>query len=367
MARTTAEPIAASAPDIWRNTDVAVASARLDLGDAVPARIKLRAGIGCALAVITAMVGALPAFAQTPSWPTKPIRFISPFVSGGAIDLIVRPMQPLYEKALGHPVIIEYRPGAGGSIGAAVVAKERPDGYTLLGTTTGPNAVAQSLFPDLPYHVVKSFSYIAAWGGFPILIAVHGQSPIKTAKDLIDTARAKPGTLTYGTSGVGSVGHLTGVLFGMESKTDLTHVGFKGASDAQRSLMGQEITMLVNTLGAHIAALEPKGPLRALAVTSAQRSPSAPSVPTLRELGMPNVVATNWFMLAGPAGIAPDIVKRLADVTYASMREPAIRQAHDQIGLESLGEMTPAQMTEFVAREAERWAPVVKASGAKPQ
>lgn len=303
-----------------------------------------------------------PAAAQ--SWPVKPVRMIVPFGSGGAIDGIVRPMQALQEKALGQPLIIEYRPGAGGSLGAALVAKERPDGYTLLATTTGPNAVAQSLFPDLPYHVVKSFSYIAAWGGFPILVAVHQQSPIRTVKDLLDAARAKPGALTYGTSGIGSVGHLTGVLLAMESRTDLTHVGYKGASAAQASLMGQQITMLVNTLGAHIAVLEPKGPLRPLAVTSAERSPQVPEVPTLRELGLPNVVVTNWFVLAGPAGMPKEIVNRLAEVTYTTMRDPAVRKAHDMIALESLGELTPAQITEFVAKETARWAPVVKASGA---
>ena len=311
------------------------------------------------------LAGAAPASAQ--AWPVKPIRLISPFVSGGAIDLIVRPMQPFYEKSLGQPVVIEYRPGAGGSIGAAVVAKERPDGYTVLGTTTGPNAVAQSLFPDLPYHVAKSFSWIAAWGGFPILIAVHNQTPIRSLKEMLDTARAKPGTLTYGTSGIGSVGHLAGVLVGMETKVDILHVGFKGAGDAQRSLLGQEITMLVNTLGAHIAQLEPKGPFRALAVTSAQRAAAAPQIPTMTELGYPNVTITNWFMLAGPAGMPADVVKRLADATYSGMRETSVRAAHDQIGLESLGELTPPQMFAFVTKEAERWAPVVKASGAKPQ
>jgi tripartite-type tricarboxylate transporter receptor subunit TctC len=315
--------------------------------------------------VLALLLASPPAAAQ--AWPAKPIRLISPFVAGGAIDLIVRPMQPLYEKALGQPVVIEYRPGAGGSVGAAMVAKERPDGYTLLATTTGPNAVAQSLFPDLPYHGAKSFSWIAAWGGFPILIAVHNQTPIKSVKDMIDAARAKPGTLTYGTSGIGSVGHLAGVLVGMETRTDLSHVGFKGAGDAQRSLLGQEITMLINTLGAHIAQLEPKGPFRALAVTSAQRATAAPQVPTMTELGFPGVTITNWFMLAGPAGLPADIVKRMGDATYASMRDPNVRAAHAQIGLESLGELTPQQMFTFVSNEADRWAPVVKASGAKPQ
>jgi tripartite-type tricarboxylate transporter receptor subunit TctC len=311
------------------------------------------------------LLAASPASAQ--SWPVKPIRLISPFVAGGAIDLIVRPMQPLYEKSLGQPVVIEYRPGAGGSIGAAIVAKERPDGYTLLATTTGPNAVAQSLIPDLPYHGAKSFSWIAAWGGFPILIAVHNQTPLKSVKDMIEAARAKPGALTFGTSGIGSVGHLAGVLVGMETRADISHVGFKGAGDAQRSLLGQEITMLINTLGAHIAQLEPKGPFRALAVTSAQRASAAPQVPTMAELGFPNVTITNWFMLAGPAGMPADIVKRAADATYAAMRDPTVRAAHAQIGLESLGEMTPQQMFTFVSNEADRWAPVVKASGAKPQ
>jgi len=316
---------------------------------------------------LTAGLILTPAPSAAQAWPAKPVRMIVPFGSGGAIDGIVRPMQAQQEKALGQPLIIEYRPGAGGSLGAALVAKERPDGYTLLATTTGPNAVAQSLFPDLPYHVVKSFTYIAAWGGFPIVLAVHGKNPIRSVKDLLDAARARPGALTYGTSGIGSVGHLTGVLFASESRTDLTHVGFKGASAAQTSLMGQEITMLVNTLGAHIAAMEPKGPLRPLAVTSVERSPQLPDVPTLRELGLPNVVVTNWFVLAGPAGLPSEIVNRMAEVTYTSMRDPAARKAHELIGLESLGELTPAQITEFVVKETARWAPVVKASGAKAQ
>jgi len=324
------------------------------------------AAIAASSAILSVLLLPVPP-ATAQAWPAKPIRLISPFVTGGAIDLIVRPMQPHYEKALGQPIVIDYRPGAGGSIGAAMVAKERPDGYTLLATTTGPNAVAQSLFPDLPYHVAKSFSWIAAWGGFPILIAVHNQTPIKSVKDMIDAARAKPGALTYGTSGTGSVGHLAGVLVGMETRVDILHVGFKGAGDAQRSLMGQEIAMIINTLGAHIAQLEPKGPFRALAVTSAKRAAAAPQVPTMSELGYPNVTITNWFMMAGPSGLAPDVVKRMADATYLAMREPAVREAHAQIGLESLGELTPQQMFDFVSKEAERWAPVVKASGAKAQ
>lgn len=342
-----------------RNTD------RTNVRQAAGTAAAAAATAAAALLLPALLACATPASAQ--AWPAKPIRLISPFVAGGAVDLIVRPMQPHYEKALGQPVVIEYRPGAGGSIGAAVVAKERPDGYTLLGTTTGPNAVAQSLFPDLPYHVAKSFSWIAAWGGFPILIAVHNQTPIRSLKDMMDAARAKPGSLTYGTSGIGSVGHLAGVLVGMETKVDISHVGFKGAGDAQRSLLGQEITMLINTLGAHIAQLEPKGPFRPLAVTSAQRAAAAPQIPTMTELGYPGVTVTNWFMLAGPAGMPPDMVKRLGDATYAAMREPAVRAAHAQIGLESLGELTPQQMFAFVTREAERWAPVVRASGAKAE
>jgi tripartite-type tricarboxylate transporter receptor subunit TctC len=297
------------------------------------------------------------------TWPARPVRIVNPYAPGGTSDLVVRVLAPLLERAFGQPFIIENRPGAGGAVGTQMVAGAAPDGYTLLVTNTGPLAVSPALTPAPNYDAQRSFSYITMFGGAPILCAVKGDGPIRNMADYTAAAKARPEAVSFGSSGVGSVGHLAGMLWAQEAGVELLHVPFRGAADAEQAILGNNTTSLWNTVGAHTGGVR-GGSIRGIAVTSATRTGALPEVPTVIEAGFPGSVASNWFLLAGPANLPPEIVSRLRVTLATLMAEPAMRERWDGLGLVSLGDPTPSEMARFVATEAARWAPVVKASGA---
>ncbi len=315
-------------------------------------------------AAATASTLPVPAFAQA-AWPTKPVRVVNPYTPGGTTEVIMRLMFERLEKAFGQPFVLDHRPGAGGSVGSGYVAGEPADGHTLLISNTGPLAVGPSLFPNLNYDISKSFSYITMFGGAPIVVAVKGDSPIKTIEDYVAATKKGEDAVTYGSSGPGSVGHLAGVLFMQEGKTKFRHVPYRGAPEAQQGVISGEVTSLWDTIGAHAAQIRAGG-LRALAVTGPERLALFPQIPTLKDLGFPKAVATNWFLLAGPAGLSPDIVGKINDVCQKALLEPVVRERLDGIGLAPLGNLSPAKIQEFVSAEAALWAPVVKNAGVTP-
>jgi tripartite-type tricarboxylate transporter receptor subunit TctC len=275
--------------------------------------------------IVASAALAAPALARAQGgpWPTRPVRIINPYAPGGASDIIIRPMPEKLERVFGRPFVVENRPGAGGSVGTAAAAAERPDGYTLLVSNTGPLAVAPALFPSLAYDPLRAFTWITMLGGAPIVCAVKGDDgPIRSMPDYLEQARRRVEEVSFGSSGVGSAGHLTGVLFGMERGTQLLHVPFRGAGEAQQAVLSGQTTSLWDTLGANVAAIR-GGNLRGLAVSTAERVGALPDLPTLRELGFPGVVSTNWFLLAAPAGLDPDIAGRLR----AAVREAMERRA----------------------------------------
>lgn len=319
--------------------------------------------IGSAAAA-TASTLSLPLRAQA-AWPTKPVRVVNPYTPGGTTEVIMRLMFERLEKAFGQPFVLDHRPGAGGAVGSGYVAGEPADGHTLLISNTGPLAVGPSMFPNLNYDVTKSFSYITMFGGAPIVVAVKGDSPIKTIEDYVAATKKSEDAVTYGSSGLGSVGHLAGVLFMQEAKTKFRHVPYKGAPEAQQGVISGEVTSLWDTIGAHAAQIKAGG-LRALAVTGPERLTLFPQIPTLKELGFPKAVATNWFLLAGPAGLSPEIVAKINDVCQKTLLEPVVRERLDGIGLAPLGNLSPAKIQEFVSAEAAMWAPIVKNSGVTP-
>jgi len=299
-------------------------------------------------------------FAQ-PAWPTRPVRVINPYSPGGTTDVVMRLMSERLERALGQPFVIESRPGAGVSVGTAQAAIAPPDGHTLLITNTGPLTVAPTLMANITYRP-ESFTYITMFGGAPIVCAVRAQSPYATIQDYTAAARARPEGISFGNSGAGSIGHLAGMLFEQAVGVRLLHVPFRGAPEAQVATLSGDITSLWDTIGAHAGAVR-QGSLRALAFTSAERINLFPNVPTVRESGFPSVVASNWFLLAGPAGIPPAIAARINEVCQAAMQEAVVRERMDALGLVSLGNLTGAQMQEFVVAETARWAPVARAAG----
>lgn len=320
--------------------------------------ITRRAAFAAALAAPAAVS------AQSP-WPTRPVRIINPYAPGGGSDIMLRTMSERLERSLGQPIIIDNRAGAGGALGTGMAAQAQPDGYTLLITNTGPLAVAPTMIRNLNYDPLRSFTYITMFGGIPLLCAVKGDSRLRTLRDYAAAAAARPEAISFGSSGVGSAGHLAGVLFGMEAGARLLHVPFRGASEAEQAVLSGDTDSLWNTLAAHAGAVR-AGTLRGLALTSEQAVASQPDVPTTAAAGFPGVVASNWFLLAGPAGLPPAIAERMDAAIQAAVAEPAVATRFAGLGLEALPLRGPAQIAAYVAAENARWAPVVRASGATP-
>jgi tripartite-type tricarboxylate transporter receptor subunit TctC len=303
---------------------------------------------------------ALLTRAQT-GWPSRPVRVINPYSPGGTTDVVMRLMSERLERAFGQPFPVESRPGAGGSVGTAAAALAT-DGHTLLITNTGPLAVAPAMIPNLSYDPARAFAYVTLFGGAPILCAVRAGSPIGSVADYAAAARARPETVSYGNSGAGSMGHLAGLAFEQAAGVRLLHVPFRGAPEAQAAVLAGDTVSIWDTVGAHAGALR-QGSLRPLGFTSAARVPLFPEVPTLAEAGFPAVVVTNWFLLAGPAGLPEAAAARINAVCQAAMREPAVAERMAALMLVSLGDPSPAEIRDFVLGEAARWGPVVRAAG----
>jgi tripartite-type tricarboxylate transporter receptor subunit TctC len=317
------------------------------------------------LAAPALLAAPRPAGSQTAAWPSRPVRIINPYAPGGTSDIIVRPLAEYLAARFGQPFVIENRAGAGGTVGTAAAAAERPDGHVLLVSNTGPLAVAPTLFPNLAYDPARAFTWITLLGGAPIVCAVKGDGPLRSMQDYIGAARREPEAVSFGSSGIGSAGHLTGTLFGMETGTKLLHVPFRGAGEAQQAVLSGQTTSLWDTSGANAAAIR-AGTLRGLAVSSAERIAALPEVPTVRELGLPGVVSTNWFVLCGPAGLDGGIAARLAEAVQAFLAEPAQRERLATVGVVPLGRPTPAEIGVFVAQEGARWGGVVRSAGLRP-
>ncbi len=297
------------------------------------------------------------------AWPNRPVKIINPYAPGGTSDVVVRALAPLLERQFGQPFVVENRAGAGGAVGTAAVAAAPPDGHTLLVTNTGPLAVSPFLASPPPYDAQRSFSYITMFGGAPIVCAVKGDSPVRTMAEYAAAAQARPDAVSFGSSGTGSVGHLAGRLWAREAKVELLHVPFRGAGEAEQAVLGSHTTSLWNTVGAHAGGVR-GGSLRGLAVTSATRIATTPDVPTVTEAGYPGAVATNWFLLAGPANLPSPIIEQLRAAITTMLAEPAMVERWVSLGLVSLGDPSPGDIAAFVAAEAARWEPVVRASGA---
>lgn len=322
-------------------------------------RFSCSTALRTAAALSVFMIGA----AQAQSWPARPVRVIAPFAAGGTADLLGRITASKLADSFGQSFIVENRAGAGGVLGSEIVARSQPDGYTLLVSGVASHAIAPALSPKFPFDPVKDFSHIALFGGPPSVLAVHPSMPVKDLNTFIALAKSKPRELTYGSPGNGTQGHLIAELFKRNAGFDMQHVPYKGASVAVVDVMAghtHAISTTLTTASTQIRA----GRLRALAISSAKRLPEYPNVPTYREAGYPDLVATIWFSLSGPAGMPADIVNRLNSETRRVLQLPDVRTRLQPEGIEP-GNLDPKAFTEFLAAEVKRWAPVVKASGAK--
>lgn len=300
--------------------------------------------------------------ATAQQWPAKPVRVIAPFPPGGSADTLGRLVAAKLSESIGPNFIVENRSGAGGVIGSDSVAKSAPDGYTLVVAGVASHVVAPVL-SKVPYDPLKDFTHIALIGGPPTVLAVHPSLPAKDLKGFLALAKAKPGQLTYGSPGNGTLGHLVAELFKRASGIDVRHVPYKGASIAVVDVMAGHIHSISTTLttaGTQIRAAR----LRGLAVSSAERLTEYSQVPTFRELGYPQLVATVWFALSGPAGMPADIVNRLNSEVRRLLQLPDVRERLRSEGIEP-GTLDVKAFNAFVAAEIEQWAPVVRASGAR--
>jgi tripartite-type tricarboxylate transporter receptor subunit TctC len=301
-----------------------------------------------------------PSFAQ--AYPAKPLKFIVGFAPGGATDVVGRLMGKKLGDALGQPVIIENKAGGSSNIGAEAVVRSAPDGYTFY-VCAITNAINASLFQKLPFDFARDLEPVALFAKVPNILVVHPSVPAKSLKELIDYARANPGKLSYASSGAGTSIHMCGELFKLLAKVDLVHIPYKGSAPAMTDMIGGQVQVMFDNMPSALPHVK-AGKLRALAVTSAQRSPSAPDVPTMSEAGLDGFDVQSWFGLLAPKGTPRDIITRLNAESVKALGTADIKERFMDLGAVP-GPMSPEAFGEFIRAEITRWADVVKASGAK--
>ncbi len=314
-----------------------------------------------AAAFVAAIAAAVPTVSAQ-SYPSKPIRLVVPYSPGAGTDTIARILAQKTGESLGQQIVIDNRPGAGGSIGTEVVAKAPADGYTLLFAPTS-HAINPGIYPKLGYDTLKDFAPISVVASLPVVLAVEPGVPAASVRELIALAKAKPGQLTMASSGNGTVFHLTGELFKDAAGINIVHVPFKGGAPAVAALLGGQVSMTFETsvtLVPHIRS----GKLRALGVASPKRIAVLPDVPTLGESGFPGILAENWYGLFAPAGTPRETIARLYTELDRAIHSPDVREKLAQQGAE-IRENTPEQTAAFLRSEMTKWARVIKDSGAK--
>ncbi|HEY5861743.1 MAG TPA: tripartite tricarboxylate transporter substrate binding protein, partial [Casimicrobiaceae bacterium] len=299
---------------------------------------------------------------QTP-YPTKPVRVVVPFPAGGTTDILARAASQKLSETWGQQALVDNRPGAGGNIGAELVAKAPPDGYTLLMGTVGTHAINASLYPKMPYDHVKDFAPVILVAGVPNVLVVHPSLPVNSVQELIAYAKANPGKLNFASSGSGTSIHLSGELFKVMTGVQMTHIPYKGSAPALTDLVGGQVQLMFDNLPSSLAFIK-AGKLRALAVTSAQRSPALPDVPTVAESGVPGFEASSWFGLLAPAGTPRDIVTKINADTQKWLASPDAKDKLAAQGAAAAGG-SPEDFAKHIQAETAKWARVVKESGAK--
>ena len=311
-----------------------------------------------------ALAGWQARIAAQPAYPVKPIRIISPFAAGGGNDAFLRTLAPKLTENLKQPIIIDTRAGANGIVGTELAARAAPDGYTLV-LIPSNHTVNASLYTKLPYDSIKDFTPISLAGSSPLVFAVHPSLPAKTVKEMIAFARARPGQLTYGSAGVGSSGHLAGVLFDSLTGTTMTHIPYKGMSIAITDLIGGQVSTTFGTSLSVIPQVR-SGRLRALATTGTERMRALPDIPTVAETGVRGYEAGLWYGFVGPARIPAEIVRRLNSEIVAVLALPEIRERLLSQGVEARS-TTADEFLRLLVSDIARWGVVVKRAGLRAE
>jgi tripartite-type tricarboxylate transporter receptor subunit TctC len=306
----------------------------------------------------------LQALAQT-AWPTKPVRLVVTFPPGGSSDIVARVIAPLLGERLGQPIVVENRPGAGATIGAAAVANAAADGYTLMMSNTTPISISPFMLEKPTYDPVAGFTHVFYVGSVPNVFVVHPSVPAKSMPELQAWLGQQKSPTNYGSGGVGSIGHIVGEIYAGSTGVRLEHIGYKGSAPMHNDLIGGTIRLAVDSLPQNLPFFQ-SGKLRGLAVTSRERLAVAPDLPTVLELGLPKLVAENFLGISGPAGLPPQVVEALHRAMTDVMKRPDLRTKLDELAISSRP-MTPVEFTAFVRQQVADWGPAVKASGAKLQ
>ncbi|MBU8537911.1 Bug family tripartite tricarboxylate transporter substrate binding protein [Falsiroseomonas tokyonensis] len=321
--------------------------------------IPRRAALGLPL-----MALAAPALGQTAAWPSRPMRLIVPYAPGGTTDVMARLITDRLSPKLGQPIIVENRPGAGATIGAAVVAQAEPDGLTLLMSNSGSHGVSPSLYPNLPYDPMADFTHVALVVTSPSVLVVTKANPAQNLAQFIANVR-RAGEIDFAVSGIGSSSHLTGVRLGMALGVKVTPIPYRGAGPAMTDTIAGVVPAMMDSLPSaapHIAS----GSVRAIAVSTAERSARYPDLPTLREGGV-DVVNSSWFGISGPARLPAPIVARLATAIREVMTDPGTVARFEELSGAPPPESTPESYTAFIRSEIASFAPIVRAAGIEPR
>jgi tripartite-type tricarboxylate transporter receptor subunit TctC len=313
----------------------------------------------CALVTLV----AFGASAQAP-YPNHPVRIVVPFPAGGTTDILAREVAQVLTQATGQAFVVDNRPGAGGNIGADMVAKAPPDGYTMLMGTVGTHAINPSLYAKMPYDHVKDFVPVILVAGVPNVLEVNPSLPVNSVQELIAYAKANPGKLNFASSGSGTSIHLSGELFKSMTGVQMTHVPYKGSSPALADLAGGQVQLMFDNLPSSLALIK-GGKLKPLAVTSLTRASALPNVPTVAESGLPGFEASSWFGLLAPAGTPKEVVAKINTEVAKWLATPEAREKLAGQGAIVASGLTPDDFSRHIAAETTKWQKVVKDSGAK--
>ncbi len=323
--------------------------------------MKIMSGIAALALIAGSAVAAAPAKDAATDYPNRPIRMVVPFPPGGATDILARVVGKRMTDAWGQNVIIDNRAGAGGTLGANLVAKANPDGYTLLMGTNATHAIAPSLFKSLPYDPLKDFAPITLVAIVPQVVIVNPALPVRNIKELVALAKEKPGTLNFGSAGQGTPGHLGMELFKMMTGTTMTHVPYQGGAPGLAAVAAGQVQFMADNMNSALPFIQ-SGRVRAIAVTSAKRSGALPDMPTIAEQGVTGFDSGSWFGMFAPAGTPPAIVNKLYTEVVKILQLPDVRQTLAQQGAE-VGAITPEQYTALIKADIARWAKVIQAAG----
>jgi tripartite-type tricarboxylate transporter receptor subunit TctC len=310
-------------------------------------------------------LAAAPATAQTDKWPARPVTYVVPFPAGGTTDILARLIAQPLAAAIGQPVVVENKPGAGGNVGSDYVAKAPADGYTILGGTISSHAINASMYPKMPYDAAKDFQPVTLIGTNANVLIVHPSNPAKNLADFIAQGKAKPGSVNFASAGNGTSQHMSGELFKSMTGIDMVHIPYKGSAPAIADVMGGQVTMMFDTIvvaAPHIKS----GRVKPLGVTSTKRVKGFEDIPTVAEAGVPGYEVVSWQGIFMRAGTPKEIVQRLNTELVKILNMPDVRERMDSLGLDVVAN-TPEQFAAFQQAEIAKWAKIVKESNLKAE